>query len=39
MGGKTVRREPLVLEVSNKAREILVRVGWISYFTRFQPPT
>jgi len=39
MGGKTVRREPLVMEVSDRAREILVRARWISYFTRFQRPS
>ena len=37
MGGKTVRREPLILEVFDRAREILICVGWISYLTRFQP--
>lgn len=37
MGGKAVHREPLVLQVSDRAREILIRVGWISYITRFHP--
>jgi len=38
MGGKTLQREPLILPISNGAREILARVRWTIYFTRFQPP-
>ena len=38
MGGRIVRREPLILDVSDAAREILGRAGWITYFTRFQQP-
>lgn len=38
MGGKKVRREPLILAVSDGAREILTHGGWTTYFTRFQPP-
>lgn len=38
MGGRIVHREPLTLAVSDEVREILARVGWITYFTRFQPP-
>lgn len=38
MGGRTVRREPLILVASDEAREILARAGWIAYFMRFQPP-
>ena len=37
IGGKIVRQEPLVLELSNRAREILVRIGWISYSQDFSP--
>lgn len=38
MGGRTVHQEPLTLAVSDEAREILARIGWTTYFTRFQPP-
>lgn len=38
MGEKSVRSEPLGLEISDRAREILVHVGWMSYFTRIQAP-
>jgi len=38
MGGRTVRREPLILDIFDEAREILAQAGWIAYFTRFQPP-
>lgn len=31
-------REPLVLEISDRAREILICIGWMSYFARFQAP-
>lgn len=31
-------REPLVLEISDRAREILVHAGWISYFTKLEAP-
>ena len=33
-----MHREPLTLAITNEAREILARAGWITYFTIFQPP-
>lgn len=33
-----MHREPLILAVSDAAREILVRVGWVACFTRLQQP-
>ena len=38
MGGQKIRSEPQVLAVSIAAREILERVGWITYLTRLQQP-
>lgn len=38
MEGRTMHREPLILVVSDEAREILACVRWIAYFTRFQLP-
>lgn len=31
-------RGPLILAISDEAREILAQTGWIAYFMRFQPP-
>ena len=36
MGGRSIWREPLVLEVSDAAREILARAGWLTYFNHLQ---
>lgn len=36
MGGKSIRSEPQVLIISDAAREILVRAGWIAYLKRLQ---
>lgn len=36
MGGKAIRSEPSKLVVSEAAREILERAGWLNYFSRLQ---
>lgn len=36
MGGRSIRREPQVLTVSDAAREILARAGWLTYLNRLQ---
>ena len=36
MGGRSIRREPQVLTVSDAARETLARVGWLVYLNRLQ---
>lgn len=36
MGGRAIRSEPQVLIISDVAREILERAGWINYLTRLQ---
>jgi hypothetical protein len=36
MGGRSVRREPTLLQVTEQAREILHRLGWTEYFNRLQ---
>lgn len=36
MEGRSIRREPQVLTVSNAAQEILTRAGWIVYLNRLQ---
>lgn len=36
MGGRSILSEPQVLMVSNAAREILARVGWIAYLNCLQ---
>ena len=36
MGGRSIRSEPQVLMVSDAAREILARAGWIAYLNRLQ---
>jgi hypothetical protein len=36
MGGRSVRREPTLLRVTEQAREILHRLGWTEYFNRLQ---
>ena len=36
MGGRSIRREPQVLTVSDAAWEILSRAGWIVYLNRLQ---
>jgi hypothetical protein len=36
MGGRGVRREPTLLQVTKKAREILHRLGWTEYFNHLQ---
>jgi len=38
MGGRTVRKEPLILAISDATREILDRARWIAYFTQLQQP-
>lgn len=36
MGGISIRREPLVLTVSDAAWEILARAGWLTYLNHLQ---
>jgi hypothetical protein len=36
MGGRGVRREPTLLQVTEQARDILHRLGWTEYFNRLQ---
>eukprot|EP00253_Pinus_taeda_P028752 PITA_28752 len=36
MGGKAIRSEPSKLEVSEAARAILERAGWLTYFSRLR---
>ena len=36
MGGRSIQREPLVLTVSDAAREILARARWLTYFNGLQ---
>jgi hypothetical protein len=36
MGGRSVRREPTLLQVTEQAREILHHLGWTEYFNRLQ---
>jgi hypothetical protein len=36
MGGRSVRREPTLLQVTEQAREILHCLGWTKYFNRLQ---
>ena len=36
MGGRSIRREPQVLIVSDAAREILARAGWLTYLNWLQ---
>lgn len=36
MGGRSIRREPLVLTISNVLREIVARAGWLTYLNRLQ---
>jgi len=36
MGGRSIHREPQVLTVSDAAREILTRAGWIVYLNHLQ---
>ena len=36
MGGRSVRREPALLHVTEQAREILHRLGWTKYFNCLQ---
>jgi hypothetical protein len=36
MGGRGVHREPTLLQVIEKAREILHCLGWLEYFNCFQ---
>ena len=36
MGGKAIRSEPSELVVSEAAREILERAGWLTYFSRLR---
>ena len=38
MGGQPIHSEPQVLVVSSAAREILEKLGWITYLTRLQQP-
>jgi len=36
MGGRSIHNEPQVLMVSDAAREILARAGWIVYLNQLQ---
>jgi len=36
MAGRVIRNEPQVLIISDAARAILERAGWINYLTRLQ---
>jgi len=36
MGGRSIRREPQVLTVSDATREILARAGWLVYLNHVQ---
>jgi hypothetical protein len=36
MGGRSVRREPTLLQVTEQAREILHHLGWMEYFNCLQ---
>jgi hypothetical protein len=36
MGGRGVRREKTLLQVIEKARDILHQMGWTDYFNRLQ---
>jgi hypothetical protein len=36
MGGRSVHREPTLLQVTEQAREILHRLGWTEYFNWLQ---
>ena len=38
MGGRSIQREPQVLTVSDVAREILARAGWLVYLNRLLEP-
>ena len=38
MGGRPIHSELQVLVFSNVAREIIEKLGWITYFTRLQQP-
>ena len=38
MGGRSIRNEPQTLVVSDAARAILDKLGWITYFMRMQQP-
>ena len=38
MGGRPICSEPQVLIISDAARAILERLGWITYFMRMQQP-
>jgi len=38
IGGRSIRSEPQALAVFDTAREILIRAGWITYFTQLQQP-
>ena len=38
MGGRSIRSEPQTLVVSDAARAILDKLGWITYFMRMQQP-
>jgi hypothetical protein len=36
MGGRSILREPTLLQVTDQAREILHHLGWTQYFNRLQ---
>jgi hypothetical protein len=36
MGGRGVRREPTLLKITEKARDILHQLGWMKYFNRLE---
>jgi hypothetical protein len=36
MGGRSIRHEPSLLQVTNQAKEILLHLGWTNYFNRLQ---